>query len=1580
MRMGIAKAFHRCLVLALALILLPVPTFLTSGLASGASSSSASVDLGSTGMYTPGTSTYQWFTNTSVVEFTVRKVVTGDFNSDGRQDLAVIYYQKAFFDIFYQTTDGNYSSTNSIRRTPGQVLTDIAAADMDYDHKDDVVVCYSTSPTAGAISFYFQNHTFNTTKVLTTARNPQAIAIGDFDKDGLNDLAYTRTLDSSPVGNSRLNICLNSTDFFPTDIPLGAAVGKVNLLVVCDFDSDGQPDLVMADTQNSIFLAYRNANPLLEDWPLTLSITIQKPVSIDVMDLGTTYPAIMMASNGNGMIYMYQWTGSVLSGGTKSEAISGLSYAKAVDLNSDGLSDIVAVSDVSNNVSYYYTTSSNPSYFGAAGTFPCQEHAIQLLAARINDDLTFDLLVIQNRSAIQGAVTIVYNVGGSLGNANDNIGTGYAADSLIIGNFTQMFQSIGYLNKQSSKLCFLENGKWYFRSVASIKSVLVASLSDPRYQDLVYIDSSASFNVISHSSGTGFYTNTATNYPLALTNPSSIDAVLWNSDSYYDLVIGCNGGFQVFLNDGTGHFTAGSAYSFTKCNFSLLTSSDYDVWRESNTPQPARCDVAVVNSTGKGITVFFQQSGASFNWASGNAENISLPSYVAGTIIWMDSADLTGDGRTDLVIGTSDGYVIVYPQGDFATGFNADTSLFVKRMEGGFSSGTIGDYDDDGKAELVVVGSHASLVTMFEVTLSGFTTSYHQTGGAGASFLAIGDVNGDKLPDLAVSSNGSKAISVFYEMNRPPTASFVRSVGIPTEGIAFTVDSSSSTDTVSDLPRLRYSYQVQYNQTGLWVEIAAASTVTVRQLTFAANGTHLLKMVVTDPGGLSSSVIQTVRVYDSGPTAAFTSPTGTEGALVQFIDSSTYIRDAITSWSWNFGDGTALDTRKNPTHVFSWNATYHVTLTVSDRDGNTSIISHDVIIADALPTAAFACSATSISEGGSITFDASPSTSVVDHIVSYSWTFENGTYSSSGTNPVVSHQFLTRGVYWINLTVMENDTGKAWLNRTIVVQDRVPSVTFTPSTATIDEGDTVNFQATVTDSPYDRVVQYIWSFGDGQTSAQSSPSHRYTVHRTYIVTLTVVDQDGSTASFEGTIIVQDTNPTVGQITTTVSATSFPLGSNVTFRVPVTAGFETPSYLWTVSTSTGQIVQMATTVPSFYYSFSAAGSYHLLLRVNDSDFQTERTFDLSIIDHPPVISLECTGIDLASLTIYVSANGTSDPDIAAEVLQYSWNFGDGDGWTPYSSEKVWNWHRFATPGIHNVTVKVKDQGNEVLKTISVVLDKGAPIIALANQVSKAYIGDSILIVAHISEDISYNATLYYSYDGENFTYSVRMVPVDQNGNVSALIPAQTNTCTIWYKIVAVDANNNVGDIQPIELVVELRPDQTMWLLVSGALLIVIIALLIYLWVTRPVVDEVFIIYHDGNLIAHQARRLKPGMDDQILGSMLVALQNFVKDSFKDEQTTHLKRMDFGEKKLMVEKSEFIYIAVVLNGSRTGKVPAKLEKVIKSIDENYGIELIAWDGDLEKLRGMKEETQPLFERGSIRDKFNVNGRKTKANGRT
>ena len=75
------------------------------------------------------------------------------------------------------------------------------------------------------------------------------------------------------------------------------------------------------------------------------------------------------------------------------------------------------------------------------------------------------------------------------------------------------------------------------------------------------------------------------------------------------------------------------------------------------------------------------------------------------------------------------------------------------------------------------------------------------------------------------------------------------------------------------------------------------------------------------------------------PIASFTTAESIvkKGAEVAFIDTSTDPDGTVTSWLWNFGDGSTATT-KNATHFFSGVGTFKVTLTVKDNLGGDSVV------------------------------------------------------------------------------------------------------------------------------------------------------------------------------------------------------------------------------------------------------------------------------------------------------------------------------------------------------------------------------------------------------------------------------------------------------------------------------------------------------------------------------------------------------------------------------------------------------------------------------------------------------------------
>ncbi|MEO8089960.1 MAG: PKD domain-containing protein [Gemmatimonadales bacterium] len=78
---------------------------------------------------------------------------------------------------------------------------------------------------------------------------------------------------------------------------------------------------------------------------------------------------------------------------------------------------------------------------------------------------------------------------------------------------------------------------------------------------------------------------------------------------------------------------------------------------------------------------------------------------------------------------------------------------------------------------------------------------------------------------------------------------------------------------------------------------------------------------------------------NQAPAAKFSSRC--EALRCAFTDAST--DDAgVVSWSWSFGDASSSAIR-NPVRTYGINGTYDVSLTVTDAEGETSTISHQVI-------------------------------------------------------------------------------------------------------------------------------------------------------------------------------------------------------------------------------------------------------------------------------------------------------------------------------------------------------------------------------------------------------------------------------------------------------------------------------------------------------------------------------------------------------------------------------------------------------------------------------------------------------------
>lgn len=110
--------------------------------------------------------------------------------------------------------------------------------------------------------------------------------------------------------------------------------------------------------------------------------------------------------------------------------------------------------------------------------------------------------------------------------------------------------------------------------------------------------------------------------------------------------------------------------------------------------------------------------------------------------------------------------------------------------------------------------------------------------------------------------------------------------------------------------------------------------------------------------------------------------------------------------------------------------------------------------------------------------------------------------------------------------------------------------------------------------------------------------------------------------------------------------------------------------------------------------------------------------------------------------------------------------------------------------------------------------------------------------------------------------------------------------------------------------------------------------------RADVEEILVLHDDGRLMCHISSVQAEEVDYDILGSMILALQSFVRDSFRKE----FDELGFSGKQILLVPGKSIKVAFVLKGKSSDSFKkmvldsiTKLEKVLKG-------RIDAWNGEM------------------------------------
>ncbi len=125
-----------------------------------------------------------------------------------------------------------------------------------------------------------------------------------------------------------------------------------------------------------------------------------------------------------------------------------------------------------------------------------------------------------------------------------------------------------------------------------------------------------------------------------------------------------------------------------------------------------------------------------------------------------------------------------------------------------------------------------------------------------------------------------------------------------------------------------------------------------------------------------------------------------------------------------------------------------------------------------------------------------------------------------------------------------------------------------------------------------------------------------------------------------------------------------------------------------------------------------------------------------------------------------------------------------------------------------------------------------------------------------------------------------------------------------------------------------------------------------------VEDVFLIHSDGRLISHHSRKFREEIDEDIFSGMLTVVQDFIKDSFKTRTHLGIKRLDFGDSKILIERSPHTFLATVVFGHEPQLLPLYLLQILKEVEDKYGPTLEKWTGLLNQLEGVDDLIKQLL----------------------
>jgi PKD repeat protein len=552
----------------------------------------------------------------------------------------------------------------------------------------------------------------------------------------------------------------------------------------------------------------------------------------------------------------------------------------------------------------------------------------------------------------------------------------------------------------------------------------------------------------------------------------------------------------------------------------------------------------------------------------------------------------------------------------------------------------------------------------------------------------------------------------------PPTACLDETNYAGECNVPLRFDASCSSDTDGTLVGYRWNFS--YSGTDNW------DTDWLTDLdcyhTYTETGTYTVKLEVKDDYGGTDSITAPVTIAGALPVPIFTySPDNPyTDEIITFDATASYDpdgNDANMTYDWNFrGHWLNSDnywyndlgpTENHSYQIRGWKL---VKLRVHDEEENKNIAHHWIYInktTDPNGPEAEADIPDSAEPGNSIHFTGDASG---DSPFTWFWDFGDET-TSDIQNPI--HTYANEGTYNVAFTVTDTHGRDDTDSGTINIYEEILSVSIAQESYSAQPYEYIDFYgyADGGEAPY----SWFWDFGDGCTSNQQNPSHRYYNGGNYIVDLIVTDSEYNWCTDTASVEIGVNDP---PLQPTLSILNPPTGPYYRYHdITFTADADDPNddpleYYWEFYD--GMIYQTEgwCECPQITYSWSSIGEKAVRVKVRERDYHYHESdwSDFHYIDitdqggnDPPVARFTWSPNNPdEEETVNFDASDSDDPD--GTIISYTWDFDNDGAYDDATGEyATYSW---PDSGNYIIRLKVKDNDDAVdTKSSTIVVGIG-----------------------------------------------------------------------------------------------------------------------------------------------------------------------------------------------------------------------------------------------------------------------------------